>query len=156
MARVNVGVNPKYLADQHLIAESVEITMITGGLRKNGYEIKSPVQLKFKLGTGHINFFKNKIFYLKLRLGEVNEEMRRRNFNPGTRLILAEYPEKLINDWDPDFEASNLIRSRIIERLKFPLNGKKGSDYYRYRSKLIGSDMDRFCEELLDSELYSV
>ena len=38
MARVNVGVNPKYLADQWLIAESVEITMITGSLRKNKYK----------------------------------------------------------------------------------------------------------------------
>ena len=43
MARVNIGVDPKYLSDQHLIAESVEITMITGVLRKNGFEIKSPV-----------------------------------------------------------------------------------------------------------------
>ena len=43
MARVNIGVNPKHLSDQHLIAESVEITMITGSLRKNNYEIKSEV-----------------------------------------------------------------------------------------------------------------
>ena len=41
MARVNCGIEPLYLSDQHLIAESVEITMITGGLRKNGYKIKT-------------------------------------------------------------------------------------------------------------------
>jgi deoxyribonuclease (pyrimidine dimer) len=80
MARVNIGVDPKHLSDQHLIAESVEITMITGGLRKHGFEIKSPVPDIFKMGTGHINFFKNKLVYLKKRLGVVNDEMRRRNF----------------------------------------------------------------------------
>ena len=90
MARVNIGVNPKYLADQHLIAESVEITMITGGLRKNGYVLKSPTPEKFSLGNGHINFFKNKILYLYNRLNAVNEEMRRRNFNPTTKINLDE------------------------------------------------------------------
>ena len=43
MARVNVGCDSLYLADQHLIAESVEITMIIGSLRKNGYIIKGKV-----------------------------------------------------------------------------------------------------------------
>ena len=156
MARVNVGVNPKYLADQHLIAESVEITMITGGLRKNGYVIKSLVPPKFKLGTGHINFFKNKIRYLNARLLEVNAEMVNRGIKPGTYLTLSEYPDELVNNWNPDNDASDIIRNRIVERLKSPLNGKKGGDYYRYRSKLIGEDMDKFCNTLLRSELYSV
>jgi deoxyribonuclease (pyrimidine dimer) len=75
MVRVNVGVNPLYLADQHLIAESVEITMITGGLRKNNYIIKSDMPSNLVLGKGHINFFKNKIIYLNKRLTAVNQEM---------------------------------------------------------------------------------
>ena len=77
MARVNVGLNPKLLSDQHLVAESVEITMITGSLRKDGYVIKGKVPDKFPMGTGHINFFKNKLVYLKRRLDDVNNEMIR-------------------------------------------------------------------------------
>jgi hypothetical protein len=63
MARVNVGINPKLLSDQHLVAESVELTMITGNLRIYNYKLKSPTPLKFSLGKGHMNFFKDKIIY---------------------------------------------------------------------------------------------
>ena len=153
MARVNIGVDPKYLSDQHLIAESVEITMITGGLRKNGYEIKSPVPKKFRMGTGHINFFKNKLKYLKNRLEAVNAEMRRRNFKPGTKLDLDEFPPKYHNEWAPDMEASMILRIRIYDRLKNPLNGKPGHEYHRYKSSSIPNYND-FCDNLLNSELY--
>ena len=153
MARVNIGVDPKYLSDQHLIAESVEITMITGGLRKNGYEIKSPVPKTFRMGTGHINFFKNKLKYLKSRLEAVNAEMRKRNFKPGTKLDLNEFPSKYHNDWAPDMSASMILRRRIYDRLKNPLNGKPGHEYHRYKSSNI-PNYNKFCDNLLNSELY--
>jgi len=153
MARVNIGVDPKYLSDSHLVAESVEITMITGGLRKNGYEIKSPVPEIFKMGTGHINFFKNKLKYLKRRLESVNTEMRRRNFNPGTKLDLEEFPTKYHNDWAPDMKASMILRTRIYDRLKNPLNGKPGHEYHRYKSSSI-PNYNEFCDKLLNSDLY--
>jgi len=152
MARVNIGVHPKYLSDQHLIAESVEITMITGGLRKNGFEIKSPIPNTFRMGTGHINFFKNKLVYLKKRLTAVNNEMRRRNFNPGTKLDLNEFPKKYHNDWSPDMKASMILRIRIYDRLKYPLNGKPGHEYHRYKSSKI-NNYDKFCDDLLHSKL---
>jgi hypothetical protein len=97
MARVNVGINPVYLADQHLVAESVEITMITGGLRKNGYKVKSPIPPKFKLGEGHINFFKNKIRYLERRLREVNGEMYNRQFLLNFKMIGMSIKKLLIS-----------------------------------------------------------
>jgi hypothetical protein len=155
MARVNIGVNPKHLSDQHLIAESVEITMITGGLRKNGYEIKSSVPKTFRMGTGHINFFKNKLVYLKKRLESVNKEMRRRNFNPGTKLDLDEFPKKYHNDWQPDMSASMILRDRIVKRLRNPLNGKPGHKYHRYKSSLI-NNYEKFCNDLHHSELYNL
>ncbi len=152
MARVNVGVHPKYLSDQHLIAESVEITMITGGLRKNDYKIKSSVPNTFRMGKGHINFFKNKLVYLKKRLEAVNNEMRRRNFNPGTKLNLDEFPKKYHNDWKPDMRSSMILRNRIVDRLKNPLNGKPGYEYHRYKSSKI-NNYDKFCDNLYYSEL---
>lgn len=158
MARINVGVSPKYLSDQHLIAESVEITMITGALRKDGYQIKGKVPDKYCLGTGHINFFKPKILYLKDRLTEVNDEMKRRGFNPGTsiNLLKVEFPQGRIFGkayWDPTIEDSNLVRDRIIERLITPKAAKPG--FHKYFSKPI-EDMEEFCNNLKNSELYYV
>ncbi len=118
MSRVNSGCNPKYLSDQHLIAESVEITMITGSLRKDGYVIKGSVPHEFCLGKGHINFFKPKVQYLKERLEEVNNEMIHRGFNPGTKIELFEFNQLLPSQpYVPSFKDSCLVRSRIIERL---------------------------------------
>lgn len=137
MARVNIGVHPRYLADQHLIAESVEITMITGGFKKNKFILKSPIPKEFALGTGHINFFKNKLLYLKNRLDLVNNEMIYRGFNPGTHLDLSEFPSQFVNDWSPSEKDSNIIRERIISRLITRSRGQKGLGYYRYFREIM-------------------
>ena len=155
MARINSGINPKYLSDQHLIAESVEITMITGALRKDGYVIKGSVPDEYCLGKGHINFFKNKILYLKDRLDEVNEEMKRRGFEPGTKINLLEFGGSncRITGWIPRFRDTCLVRQRIIERLNNPRKAKEG--FHRYCGKPI-EDMEQFCETLKKSELFYV
>jgi len=154
MARINCGINPSFLSDQHLIAESVEITMITGALRKDGYKIKGKVPEKYCLGTGHINFFKNKILYLAKRLVEVNNEMKNRGFNPGTFIDVFEFNFLfLLNDWNPYPTDTHLVRDRIIERLKEPKKAKPG--FHKYYGKSI-EDMDEFCQKLKNSELYFV
>ncbi len=153
MARVNVGVNPKYLSDQHLIAESVEITMITGNLRLNDYIIKSKIPQLFKLGKGHINFFKNKLLYLHNRLSEVNNEMDNRNFKNSTIIKLEEFPIELINNWIPEMESSQIVRSRIVERLFNPKSKK--INLHRYHRIPI-DDMIIFSNNLINSELFIV
>lgn len=156
MSRINVSVPPSVLSDQHLIAESVEITMITGSIRKDGYVIKGSVPDKFCLGKGHINFFKSKLIYLSNRLDQVNYEMKRRGFNPGTYVRLKEFalisPE-LCNLWKPTFQDSCIVRQRVIERLKSPMKAKEG--FHKYYGKPI-EDMDSFCEQLKKSKLFYV
>ncbi len=152
MARINCGISPVYLSDQHLIAESVEITMITGALRKDGYRIKGSVPNEFTLGKGHINFFKPKVLYLKDRLEEVNEEMKRRGFNPNTKIDVTEF-NQFKNNWKPNFKDSCIVRSRIIERLTSPLKAKVG--FHRYYGKPI-EDMEQFCSNLKQSKLFYV
>jgi len=155
MARVNVGLNPRYLSDQHLIAESVEITMITGSLRKDGYQIKGQVPDKFCLGTGHINFFKPKLNYLRLRLREVNDELERRGFKHDRKI--ADFGEffnmNLTKNWTPSQRDSNIVKERIIDRLKNPLRAKPG--FHKYYGKPI-ENMNDFCEKINESELYFV
>lgn len=155
MARINAGINPKYLSDQHLIAESVEITMITGALRKDGYVIKGSVPDEYTLGKGHINFFKPKILYLKERLEEVNLEMRKRGFNPSTNIDLNEFQDRRCQckSWKPTFPDTCIVRQRIIERLKSPLKAKEG--FHRYYGKPI-EDIDKFCEQLKKSKIFYV
>lgn len=153
MARVNIGVNPKYISDQHLIAESVEITMITGGLKKNNCKIKSPIPEQFNLGTGHINFFKNKILYLKSRLEAVNSELARRGIKNSTTINISEYPYQYCNVWKPTKEASIILRNRISERLKNPLKAK--NNFHRYYKQPI-KDMEQFINNMIESELHHV
>lgn len=161
MARVNVGVNPFFLTDQHLIAESVEITMITGSLRKDGYKIKSSIPEQFCLGKGHINFFKNKIAYLQLRLKEVNKELYSRGIKTSTIIDMSEFPEdlwfgaeKIPNRENfPLMEDSVIVRERIADRLLNPLKAKHS--YHRYKKEKI-SDINDFVKKMIDSDLYTV
>lgn len=154
MARVNCGINPKYLSDQHLIAESVEIIMITGGLRKNGYKIKSPIPEKMNLGTGYINFFKNKILYLKDRLEEVNTELDRRGIKNSTSINLLEWgPTGLAKNWIPSREDSFVLRTRIYDRLLNPIKAKPG--FHKYYGEKI-ENLEKFGKKMIESELFYV
>lgn len=156
MARVNVGVDPKLLSDQHLVAESVEITMITGALRKDGYVIKGKVPNTFPMGTGHINFFKNKLVYLKRRLDNVNSEMINRGFNPGTKIDLNEFPTELHGDWKPTLTDSMILRVRVADRLITRANGKSASRLHRYNRRYLGWYNKCLGNKIINSELYSV
>lgn len=152
MARVNVGVNPKFLSDQHLIAESVEITMIVGALRRDGWKIKGEVPKRFKLGTGHINFFKPKLRYLQKRLEAVNEEMRCRGFKPTTFIDAPDSLSKplLWGDWTSTSIDSKVVRERITERLTTPLKAKVG--FHKYYGKPI-ENIKEFASKIIFSEL---
>ena len=153
MARVNAGVDPRYLSDQHLIAESVEITMITGNLKVNKNKIVGDIPAQFCLGPGHINFFKDKLIYLAIRLSKVNAEMIRRGFSPGTSIRITEYPQELWWGWNPSPSDTDLVKNRICERLMNPKKAKAG--FHKYYGKPI-ADIQAFCQELLISKRYFV
>lgn len=155
MARVNVGVNPKFLSDQHLIAEAVEITMIVNGLRANNWTIKSQVPAEFTLNTGHINFFKPKLLYLQRRLLDLNAEITRRGFKAGNTIDLPNLPQvkRFYYDWAPSTRDTKIVRERIVERLKTPL--KATSKFHRYMGKLI-TNLDEFCNQIINSPLHYV
>lgn len=153
MARVNIGINPRFISDQHLIAESVEITMITGQLRAHGYKIKGKIPKKFSLGTGHMTFFKDKLLYLQKRLYEVNCELLRRGFEPSTNINLNEFPIELRNDWNPSESESILVRLRVAERLLTPLKAKSG--FHKYKRHPI-PDLKSFSENIIKHKLSEV
>jgi deoxyribonuclease (pyrimidine dimer) len=126
MVRINL-INPKALADQHLIAEYNEILMLFGHVKKYPKVPKAPVQ--YRLGPGHINFFKTKLRYLKKRHELLKSEMRRRGFVPEKTIMLSKYPRALQNDWNQQPRDVVIIKERIIQKLKAK------PDWYRYEGK---------------------
>jgi deoxyribonuclease (pyrimidine dimer) len=123
MVRINL-INPKYLADQHLIAEYNEILMLFGYVKK--YPRCTRIPPNYLLGPGHITFFKNKLLYLKKRHDVIKKEMRRRGFVPKKTIDLSIFSRGLVNNWKPTEIDKKIIQNRIIEKLKTKPN------YYRY------------------------
>lgn len=150
MVRINVGINPRLLTDQHLLAEHVEILMLVSKFRNDGFIINN-IPSQFTLGTGHINFFKNKLTYLCNRYSSIMTEMLARNFNASEYIqvasIIESAPKSLLNNYYPTLKDSMMVRERIIDKIK----AKKG--WYRY----YGSDefdQNLYFDCLLKSEVY--
>jgi len=129
MVRINL-INPKFLADQHLIAEYNEILMLLGYIKKNPKIIPSKIPLNYTLGKGHILFFKNKLKYLERRFEIIKKEMDRRGFNGKIKINLKYFDKKLINNWNPKPIDKEIIKERLIKKINL-----KPSYYRYYRNK---------------------
>ncbi len=117
MTRINVGIPPKELTRQHLLAEHREIKRIPNTLSKGKYTLDN-IPTQFKLGTGHVKFFYNKALYLKERYLMIYQECVDRGFN------VTYYgdswdnvPVELMNSYTPTDRDREIIRERIRERL---------------------------------------
>lgn len=126
MVRINL-IDPKYLTDQHLIAEYGEILYLLGHVRK--YPQVEFMPPRYCLGAGHINFFKDKLNYLDKRFNVVKIEMIKRGFSPKLRLSLKGYPKTLKNDWNPCKDDLKIIKKRLIYKIKLKPN------WYRYHKE---------------------
>ena len=126
MVRINL-INPKYLADQHLIAEYAETLMLIAGIKK--YQNCEGIPDKYCLGIGHQKFFRNKVRYLQKRHEIIKKEMRGRGFNPKKTISITGIKKELLNDYSPLNEDFKIIKKRIIEKI----NKKPG--WYRYYGK---------------------
>ena len=118
MTRINSGILPSELTNQHLIAEHREIKRVPNCIAKGKYDLKGQPK-EFTLGTGHVKFFYDKLGYLKQRYEELYAECRRRNIN-------VQYygdawnnvPSELMGDYTPTDRDRTIIRERIAERLQ--------------------------------------
>lgn len=123
MVRINL-LDPKVLADQHLVAEYDEILMLLGYVKR--YPKPEGIPERYTLGKGHMKFFKDKLLYLKKRHELLKKEMRQRDFVPKKTIILSGFPKGLRNDWKPRKDDFSIIKERIIWKLR------KKPGYYRY------------------------
>lgn len=148
--RCNTGIDPWYLTDQHLIAEYRELPMIIGSLRHNNWQVKSSIPEKLSLGKGHLNFWKNKLYYIRLRHELIKAEMRKRGFKcDNLKIYFDDSPYEFrvnIIGWNPDIQDTNILRVRIEEKLRMK------PDWYRYYSKPI-YNIDSFIHRMILSPL---
>jgi deoxyribonuclease (pyrimidine dimer) len=126
MVRINL-INPKNLADQHLIAEYDEILMLIGFVRR--YPFSKDTPKKFRLGKGHINFFRNKLLYLKKRHELIKKEMDKRGFHHYHSVHIKGIKKVFIQDWKSNKQDKEIIKKRLVQRIKEKPN------FYRYYSK---------------------
>ena len=121
MTRINVGIPPKNLTREHLLAEHREIKRIPNQVAKGKYDMKDQPK-EFTLGKGHVKFFYDKLGYLKKRYEEIYQECLNRKYN-STYFGEAwnNVPENMMGDYIPTERDIQIITERINERL----NNKK-------------------------------
>lgn len=116
MTRINIGIPPKKLSRQHLIAEHREIVRIPNTIKTGKARVEG-IPAEFTLGKGHVKFFYDKLKYLHLRYEALYEECTARGYNMTYFGNAFEgLPEHLYNDYKPTRAAVNLIKERIRER----------------------------------------
>lgn len=115
MTRINVGILPSELCDQHLIAEYRELPRMAAYSRlclQRGNEYDMP----FTLGAGHMKSCMRYGEYLAARHVEILVEMRFRGFKPSYDAIYNfAYWHMPSGDWI--IAATKLVRTRIFDRL---------------------------------------
>jgi deoxyribonuclease (pyrimidine dimer) len=124
MTRINANVDPKNLTRVHLVAELREITMVPAALKrslrtKNPDAILKSIPKKFTMGTGHVKFFYDKIWFLQKRFNALCDEMEARGYTPDRdRSIAFKYWNPMwCNDWKADSSDNALVMERINLRI---------------------------------------
>ena len=85
---------------------------------KHSQSKKFDIPDSFRLGSGHVKFFYDKLLYLKNRYEEIYSECLQRGFNVTYYGSAWDgIPNHLMNDWTPTNESIRLIEQRIKERL---------------------------------------
>ena len=117
MTRINVGILPSELTDKHLLAEHREIKRIPNCIAKGKYNMDG-IPDRFKLGTGHVKFFYNKLLYLGKRYLQLYTECIARGFNVQNYIeAWVNVPTELMNDYKPTREDRFIVQQRINEKL---------------------------------------
>lgn len=132
MVRINT-IHPKLLTDEHLYAENVESQMILSFINKYP---KGFIPDSYRLGEGHISYFRDKKNIILNRKEVIQQEMDRRKTNNSIQYIT------LI--WTPSKKDKQINIQRIIDRLRNPIKKKTP---WHYCGKVI-IDIESFINEM--------
>jgi len=120
MTRINL-IDPKQLADQHLVAEYREIFMVGSALQRSLRSKNGVIDIPkdFTLNKGHVKFFYNKGKYLSKRYDNLIAEMKHRRMNPdpSRKFKREQWPDEMYNDWQPNDHDKKIVELRIKQRI---------------------------------------
>jgi hypothetical protein len=130
MTRINVGIHPEELCDQHLLAEIRELPRVIG------VKIATKPPDKFKLGTGHVAWCAQYQSSLHGRLLKLEKEASYRGFQVNIRLrrVPNNNSKWTVND---EIFAAKIIRDRIGERLDTMNSHVKNQHHPRWTNRLV-------------------
>lgn len=119
MTRINI-LHPSYLIDQHLLAEWRELPRVVNTVRarleagETFEEICLLLPETYRMGTGHVRFFYNKIAWLCTRHRLLTAELLDRGYDLTERPALEPPLGAEGVEWAPDLDAvqANLWRLR--------------------------------------------
>lgn len=115
MTRINVGIDPSELCDQHLVAEYRELPRLWG------FESDSNPPPQFKLGKGHVPWCAQYQGMLADRYLALVGEMRRRGFH----VSYPDPPPGAVNGRRPKAHEIEAAREIVLQRLKEKLETMK-------------------------------
>ena len=137
MTRINAGIPPRVLSDQHLLAEHREIKRLPAVFANNTHPTEIPDE--FSLGKGHVKFFLDKGKFTLTRYKQIYKECVDRGFEVTDYSknwdIYKDHPV-FNRDYKPTPEAIDSLRERIIERIS---NSKQTLRYYK--RKISGDEL---------------
>jgi len=146
MTRINANIKPAHLIDQHLIAEYREIVRIPNYVCNNVVKARSGVERApkhFKLNTGHVLFFYDKLKFLHNRFLAIKDEMNHRHIeNNMNDEMFSNIPDEFYNNIGQDdlIAGNNEVTDRILLRIstmkKQPTLNKMPIIFEKY-SKLL-------------------
>lgn len=128
MTRINCGISPIELTDQHLLAEIRELPRpVSRIVKNNGLVNLKNIPSEFKLGTGHESFFYDKVEYLHNRYLALLDEYKNRfnkEFDGDKKpYALANFKavkdscSKLYNNYTETTKDRKKLIERITERI---------------------------------------
>lgn len=139
MTRINL-IDPAELTDQHLFAEYREITRIFALVEQSVHKYGTIKTLKkipksYRLGTGHVLFFYDKLAFIEQRYFALKNELlaRKVNITPKDSIVdfRASIDPSFYQDFDPSPEETRLSLGRIIEKINAKPN------WYRHKGVVI-------------------
>lgn len=133
MTRINSHINPKYLTDEHLLAEHREIKRVPACLSKT-VQSKHSLNIpgNFCLGAGHVKFFYNKFTYLKNRYCDIHNECLLRGFSVDDYSNNFDVDNQYCHDYPDNQHDNDLVKNRIIDRIQ-----SSTKSYFHYYGKPI-------------------
>lgn len=147
--RINI-INPRYLTDNHLIAEYRETKMSTyyysrSSKTKNGID-SSKISKHYTLNKGHAYMWFDKFGYIDLRFKAIVNEMQRRGFQTNyTTLNFSDIPESAFGNFIPTKSDISVNLERILVRIAdkpkwYKYEGKTIDDWGAWYGDLIRED----------------